>query len=77
MKVRLVTTTAAPLPSAMKEALYRIAQEALNNILKHTSACAVTVRLEGDESQVVLEVVDDGLGFRPGAVDSRARAGTC
>jgi signal transduction histidine kinase len=43
--------------------LYRIAQEALNNILKHAKAKAVSVLLEKRKDTVVLIVEDDGIGF--------------
>ena len=48
-----------------KEALYRIAQEALHNIVKHARAGLVTLTLEPAEDQVVLLVADDGMGFDP------------
>jgi len=46
-----------------KEALYRIAQEALHNIVKHAHAQRVEVQLESDADAVVLTVRDDGRGF--------------
>jgi signal transduction histidine kinase len=55
------------LPLQAKEALYRIAQEALQNAVKHSQAQQVKLRLEQDLSQVFLEVKDDGVGFDPGA----------
>ena len=45
--------------------LYRITQEALNNILKYARAKQVTVLLEKRGSEVILIVEDDGLGFDP------------
>lgn len=53
------------LDAPVEEALYRIAQEALNNAFKHARArsIALTLRREGDD--VVLEVADDGIGFDP------------
>jgi signal transduction histidine kinase len=53
------------LPPEDKYALYRIAQEALHNIVKHADASAVTLRLLKQESELILEVVDDGKGFDP------------
>jgi len=50
----------------VKEALYRIAQEALQNIVKHAYAQTVSVSLCTEGAQVVLEVTDDGHGFDPG-----------
>jgi signal transduction histidine kinase len=48
-----------------KETLYRIAQEALNNVVKHAQATLVQVRLQDYDKTVVLEVQDDGIGFEP------------
>ncbi len=45
--------------------LYRIAQEALNNIAKHAEATRVDVMLEKRESDVVLVIEDNGSGFDP------------
>jgi len=50
------------LPVDVKVALYRIAQESLNNVAKHAGATQASVQMHcGDD--VTLEVVDDGLGF--------------
>ena len=48
-----------------KEALYRIAQEALHNIVKHARASNVVLRLARQEREVFLEVCDNGKGFVP------------
>jgi len=48
---------------AIKEALYRIGQEALNNIAKHAGARAVVITLEASAGELVLRVRDDGRGF--------------
>jgi signal transduction histidine kinase len=53
------------LPFDIKEALYRIAQEALHNTVKHARARRVDVRLAWQAGRIVLEVCDDGLGFDP------------
>ena len=50
-------------------ALYFIAQEALNNILKHARAKNVTVSLKNKKSNIVLEVEDNGCGFDPKTTD--------
>jgi signal transduction histidine kinase len=47
----------------IEEGLYRIAQEALNNALKHARANSVKVSLQQAESRVMLVVLDDGTGF--------------
>ena len=44
-------------------ALYRIAQESINNIAKYANAKTVTVTLRYDLQAMVLEILDDGVGF--------------
>lgn len=53
------------LPLEAKYMLYRIAQEALHNIVKHAAATTVTLRLQQRDGELVLEVCDDGKGFDP------------
>jgi two-component system sensor histidine kinase UhpB len=43
--------------------LFRIAQEGVNNVLRHSNASHVTVRLVQENDHLRLEVIDDGLGF--------------
>ncbi|MGE0702655.1 MAG: sensor histidine kinase [Vicinamibacterales bacterium] len=43
--------------------LFRIAQESLHNVLKHSRATRVAITLGGDHSEVVLTVQDNGVGF--------------
>lgn len=57
------------LPQSVEEGLYRIAQEALNNALKHAAATTVTIYLRTENQQVALEVTDDGQGFEPAATN--------
>lgn len=47
-------------------ALYRIAQEALTNVLRHAHATSINVLLECRGGDVILVVEDDGVGFQPG-----------
>lgn len=47
----------------MKETLYRVAQEALQNTIKHAQATRIEVRLVNDDQELVLEVRDNGIGF--------------
>jgi signal transduction histidine kinase len=49
----------------IEQELYRVAQEALNNVLKHAHAAHVRLRLSGKDGRATLEVADDGLGFEP------------
>jgi signal transduction histidine kinase len=63
------------LPADAEEALYRIVQEALSNIVKHaqTDRAEVTLRLESD--RVLLQVEDHGVGFDPNRVDMDSQVG--
>lgn len=51
----------------VKQALYRIAQEALQNIARHAQASRVTIRLDTLPDVLALEISDDGRGFDPSA----------
>ena len=65
-----VTFTAAELPALSprtEAALYRVAQEALHNALRHSRAGTISVRLARTARRVTLEVGDDGHGFTPEA----------
>ena len=53
-------------PLETKEALYRIAQEALHNTVKHARAGRIYLKLDLGADRIVLEVSDDGSGFDPG-----------
>jgi PAS domain S-box-containing protein len=63
VKARLLADENISLPLDKEVALYFIAQEALNNVLRHARAKSVTVRLKQKKENVILEVVDDGCGF--------------
>jgi signal transduction histidine kinase len=56
------------LPVDVKIALYRIAQESLNNMAKHSQAKQAIVTLHCEPERVVLRVTDDGKGFDPAGV---------
>ena len=45
--------------------LYRVTQETLNNVGKHSGASRVTVSLEAENGSVRLRINDDGVGFDP------------
>jgi signal transduction histidine kinase len=63
---RLVFEDMYALPGEIKISLYRIAQEALNNIAKHADAEEVVITFFCRSTRVTLEIRDDGLGFEPG-----------
>lgn len=52
-------------PPEIKDAVYRIAQEAFNNIAKHAEASQVNVELNCDPKRVELMILDNGMGFNP------------
>jgi signal transduction histidine kinase len=51
----------------------RIAQEALNNALRHADAERIELRLQGRDGRLTVTVADDGVGFDPAAPGLRAR----
>ncbi len=53
--------------------ILRIAQEALQNALRHAEARHVSVRLRADDGELRLEVEDDGVGFDPSDPELRSR----
>jgi signal transduction histidine kinase len=53
--------------------VFRIAQEALQNALRHAHATQIVLRLRGEDGRLVLDVEDDGVGFDPDAADVRSR----
>ncbi len=66
-----VTVTAEgqwSLPPSVQIALYRIAQEALNNAGKHADASQVNVRFTCEPGRATLSISDDGQGFDIGAI---------
>ncbi len=66
----IVNFTATPaveqLDSASRTALYRIVQEAMVNIARHSAARRAIVRISGHQRSIRLEVIDNGKGFRTG-----------
>jgi PAS domain S-box-containing protein len=52
-------------PEPLKLVIYRILQEALNNVAKHSGAQSVTITLRKIEGDIELAIRDDGVGFDP------------
>ena len=59
---------ARPLPARIEAGLYRMAQEALTNVVSHSEANQVLVRLVTTPDEIKLSVEDDGKGFEPSAI---------
>jgi signal transduction histidine kinase len=53
------------IPLELKQAVYRAAQEALHNVVKHAHAKHASIQLKVYPDSIVLEVADDGKGFDP------------
>ncbi len=65
VEVKLTIDGEERLPMPVKEAVFRVAQEAFNNVAKHARATRVDVRLSMSSGSVELVVADDGRGFDP------------
>jgi signal transduction histidine kinase len=79
LNIELDSAGYAAQPPAVEEVLYRIAQEALNNVVKHARAHRARLTLAADAAGVRLTVEDDGVGFPDAApapnADAEPRAG--
>ena len=62
-----VAGTAQPLPAAVQLAAYRIIQESLTNVARHAGRARVTVRVTYEDTDVHVEIDDDGTVPRDGA----------
>lgn len=62
-----------PLTEARQQAVYRIAQEAMHNALRHAGAARIDMSLVSHQGKVVLEIRDDGAGFDPVRADAAGR----
>lgn len=65
VKIQFLVDVDAALPHTYEETLYAIAQEALNNALKHANAALVTIQLQIHIDKINLIITDDGIGFDP------------
>ena len=69
VKVTLTLNEESGLPPNVHEAVYRVTQEALNNVVRHAKAQNAWVQLDRGASHAGLMIGDDGCGFDPGSVD--------
>jgi signal transduction histidine kinase len=72
-EIDLEVADVLPADAARDREVLRIAQEALQNALRHSQARHVAVRLHADNGRLLLEVEDDGIGFEPDAAGLRSR----
>jgi signal transduction histidine kinase len=59
-----------PLTRTMETQLYGISREALANVVKHAQASVAEIRIELDDSRVIVEVEDNGRGFDPATISA-------
>jgi len=69
VEARLPDALTTPLPA--EQALYRIAQEALNNVARHSGATHVTIDLLREPERLILRLQDNGHGFHPAQAGER------
>jgi signal transduction histidine kinase len=65
VRIRLLVDETIRLSSEVESTLYQIAQEALNNALRHAQAGMITLKLQTEGQHILLEISDDGRGFDP------------
>jgi signal transduction histidine kinase len=63
------------LPGKISLCLYRIIQESLRNVVKHSGACNATVEMYGSPSEIRLRITDEGVGFDPESVGRKRGLG--
>jgi signal transduction histidine kinase len=62
-------------PVEIQQCFYRVAQEALTNVVAHSQASKVQVGMKGDETSLKLWIRDDGIGFDQQSVDLKEKYG--
>lgn len=60
-----------PTPLEVEQALFRVAQEALANVAKHSGATSVEVRMSWELGALILSITDNGSGFDVSAVEGK------
>lgn len=72
IKVRFMVDPDFELPPTFEQELYRVIQEALNNTMRHASADSLLVKMNRKDDQVMVQIIDDGIGFH---LDEAANSG--
>ncbi len=63
------------LPRNTSLCLYRVIQESLQNVVRHSGACNASVQLHGSPSEIRLRITDEGVGFNPDAIRKKGGLG--
>lgn len=69
MRISVQIKNEDPIPAEVHFVLYRVVQEALNNVALHASASHVEIFYASDGGHIDLTIQDDGLGFNPADID--------
>lgn len=75
IEVRVDSTGVADVPRSVARALYRVAEEAAANALRHGEPSVIRMSVLVDHGRVELVITDDGGGFDPDGVDPRSSLG--
>jgi len=76
VEIEVTTETVPPLPPETQLVLFRIVQEALNNVQRHSRATRASVALKCHEDKIAVTITDNGDGFElPGQLSEFARRG--
>ena len=70
-----LTAGEVELPSTIETAVYRVTQEALTNVARHSDASRVEIRLRTRSDELLLEIRDDGRGISPDEIENRSSLG--
>lgn len=70
IQARLTVNLDRKLPPTTQLQYYRVAEEALNNALKHAAATAVHITIQASDDEVTMEICDNGKGFDPARTGS-------
>ena len=65
LAIQVIEHDVGRLPAAVEVAAYRIASEALTNVVKHAAATTAVVRLNREDGFLLVEIADDGTGIAP------------
>lgn len=75
LRIRCELGGDAPLPAEVRSMFYRVAQESLNNVVKHSGAGIVELSFDALGDRALLVVRDEGCGFDPAALVRGGRLG--
>lgn len=63
LDIRWEVSDMSELPKGVEDHLFRVVQEGLSNIFRHSDASAITIKLGMVNRQVLLKIIDNGVGF--------------